>query len=72
VTVEPSEEATSEWSVDSPLGRFGADGAYMIVVAPDDQTAWVRRTPLAERFVVAVDDDASCGLTMRSSCGRCP
>lgn len=41
----------------SPLGPFGTDGAYLIVAAPDRLSAWVRRAPLAERFVVGVDEE---------------
>jgi hypothetical protein len=39
----------------SPLGRFGDDGAYLIVRSDDRRTAWVRRVPLAEHFLVSVD-----------------
>jgi hypothetical protein len=41
----------------SPLGRFGDDGAYLLVASKDGQSAWVRRIPLAERFTVGVDDE---------------
>ena len=41
----------------SPLGRFGEEGAYLIVAQPDRHGGWARRVPLAERFVVWVDDD---------------
>jgi hypothetical protein len=41
----------------SPLGRFGDDGAYLIVTQPDGHGAWTRRVPLAERFVVWIDDE---------------
>jgi len=41
----------------SPVGRFGDDGAYLIVVGRDGQSAHVRRVPLAEKFVVWVDDE---------------
>ena len=39
----------------SPLGSFGDDGAYLVVVRPDGRSGWVRRVPLAERFLVWVD-----------------
>ncbi len=41
----------------SPLGSFGQDGAYLIVADRDGESAWVRRAPIAERFLVAVDDE---------------
>jgi hypothetical protein len=41
----------------SPLGAFGDDGAYLIVARPDRSSGWARRVPLAERFVVGVDDE---------------
>lgn len=41
----------------SPLGSFGDDGAYLVVARPDGCSGWVRRVPLAERFVVWVDPE---------------
>jgi hypothetical protein len=43
----------------SPLAPFGHDGAYLIVARPDGNTASVRRVPLAERFVVWIDDEGT-------------
>ena len=43
----------------SPLGVFGDDGAYLIVVHPDRRSASVRRVPLAERFLVWVDEEGT-------------
>ena len=43
----------------SPLAPFGHDGAYLIVTRPDGNTASVRRVPLAERFVVWIDDEGT-------------
>lgn len=39
----------------SPPGRFGSDGAYLVVV-DGDRRATARRVPLHERFEVFVDD----------------
>jgi hypothetical protein len=39
------------------MGAFGGDGAYLVVARPDRKSGWVRRVPLAERFVVFVDDE---------------
>jgi hypothetical protein len=41
----------------SPIGVFGGDGAYLVVVRPDRRSGWARRVPLAEEFVVWVDGD---------------
>jgi hypothetical protein len=41
----------------SPLGKFGDDGAYLIVARADGHSGWARRVPLAERFVVWVDEE---------------
>lgn len=43
----------------SPLGDFGDDGAYLVVADPDELYGWVRRIPLAERFVISVTDEVS-------------
>ncbi|HTJ76786.1 MAG TPA: hypothetical protein VL337_15630 [Acidimicrobiales bacterium] len=43
----------------SPAGSFGDDGAYLIVAHLDGHSAWVRRVPLAERFVVWVDEEGT-------------
>lgn len=43
----------------SPLGTFGDDGAYLIVASSDGHSASVRRVPLAERFIVWVDDEGT-------------
>jgi hypothetical protein len=42
----------------SPIGRFGDDGAYL-VVHESGNTAAVRRVPLAEEFRVYVDDEGA-------------
>ena len=41
----------------SPISEFGDDGAYLIVVNGDAETAQVRRVPLAEQFRVFVDEE---------------
>jgi len=41
----------------SPMGRFGENGAYLIVAGDDGKTAWVRRVPVAEQFTVYVDEE---------------
>jgi hypothetical protein len=51
------ERSGAELRLTSPLGRFGDDGAYLIVESPDGHTGWVRRVPLAEQFRVYVDQE---------------
>jgi len=41
----------------SPLGEFGDDGAYLVVVDRERECLWSRRVPLAEQFRVFVDDE---------------
>jgi hypothetical protein len=41
----------------SPQGRFGDEGAYVVVVDRASRYAWVRRVPLVERFRVWVDEE---------------
>ncbi|MDP8927624.1 MAG: hypothetical protein M3O70_03360 [Actinomycetota bacterium] len=41
----------------SPSGRFGDDGAYLVVRPDASDRGWARRIPLPERFHVFVDDD---------------
>jgi hypothetical protein len=43
----------------SPIGPFGTEGAYLIVANPNESSGWVRRVPLAERFVVGLDDEGT-------------
>jgi len=43
----------------SPIGSFGAEGAYLVVAQPDHQFGWARRIPLAEEFVVSVDSEGT-------------
>jgi hypothetical protein len=57
VFLRPSTESDGSLVLTSPLGAFGQDGAYLIVVQPGGQRAWVRRAPLPERFVVGVDEE---------------
>jgi hypothetical protein len=59
VTVFLHPEVGSDGSLilTSPRGGFGDDGAYLIVARPDDRSAWVRRVPIEERFVVWRDDE---------------
>ena len=55
VLLRPDHGADGSLRLLSPPGPFGAEGAYLIVRAPDRTHGWVRRVPLPERFDVAVD-----------------
>ena len=41
----------------SPVGAFGDDGAYLIVVRRDRRGGWAKRVALSEEFVVFVDEE---------------
>jgi hypothetical protein len=58
IFLRPSTDSTGALVLTSPIGRFGDDGAYLIVRA-DAANAAVRRVPLAERFRVYVDDEGT-------------
>ena len=55
--LRPTVDGDGALRLTSPLARFGDDGAYLIVVRHDQETAWVRRIPLAEQFRVYVDEE---------------
>jgi hypothetical protein len=57
VFLRPEVRSDGALLLTSPTGEFGDDGAYLIVVRPDGHSGWVRRIPLAEQFVVWVDDE---------------
>jgi hypothetical protein len=57
VLLRPEVRSDGALILSSPLGPFGGDGAYLVVARPDRKSGWVRRVPLAERFVVFVDDE---------------
>jgi len=56
----------------SPLGAFGDNGAYLIVNGANGHTASVRRIPLAERFVVWVDDEGTLRADHALQLGQVP
>ncbi|MDQ6784691.1 MAG: hypothetical protein M3063_14895 [Actinomycetota bacterium] len=56
----------------SPLGTFGDNGAYLIVARKGGDSAWVRRIPLAEHFVVWVDDERILRADHALNLGRVP
>jgi hypothetical protein len=59
VFLRPDVRADGALLLTSPIGGFGDDGAYLIVAAPDGNSASVRRVGLAESFVVWVDDEGT-------------
>ena len=54
IFLAPSNGSHGALTLTSPIARFGDDGAYL-VVAEDDQRAWVRRAPIAEHFRLYLD-----------------
>jgi hypothetical protein len=57
VLLRPEVRSDGALILSSPLGRFGAEGAYLVVARPDRKSGWALRVPLAERFVVFVDNE---------------
>jgi hypothetical protein len=55
VFLRPSLAANGSLRLDSPPGRFGDDGAYLVVRDPGGDHAWVRKVPVTEQFRVYVD-----------------
>ena len=57
VLLRPEVRSDGALILSSPVGSFGSDGAYLVVARPDRKSGWARRVPLAERFVLFVDDE---------------
>ena len=53
VFLRPDSEPGGNLSLNSPLGHFGEDGAYLLVKKPSG--VWVRRAPIVERFNLYID-----------------
>ncbi len=53
----------------SPAGRFGAEGAYLVVRPTAGATGWARRVPLPETFILDVDAAADVRCDHRLSLG---
>ncbi len=57
VLLRPGLRSDGALILSSPAGPFGSEGAYLVVTQDDRASGWVLRVPLAERFVVFVDDE---------------
>jgi hypothetical protein len=57
VLLRPDATADGGFTLSSPPGRFGEDGAYLIVRPGARSQGWARRIPLPERFVLSTDGD---------------
>ena len=57
VLLRPEVRSDDALILSSPVGPFGTEGAYLVVARPDRKSGWAPRVPLAERFVVFVDDE---------------
>ena len=57
VFLRPDVTADGGLVLTSPSGRFGTDGAYLLVRPGAGTRGWARRIPLPERFELFTDDD---------------
>lgn len=57
VLLRPDVTAAGGLVLTSPAGRFGEDGAYLLVRPGGRSHGWARRVPLPERFALATDED---------------
>lgn len=67
VFLRPDVMADGALRLTSPQGRFGEDGAYLVVWPAGQDHGWARRVPLPERFDVFVDaaGDLRCDHQLR-------
>jgi hypothetical protein len=56
VFLRPSGDGAGGFLLTSPLGRFGDDGAYLVLERPSGDL-FARRIPIAERFHLYIDAD---------------
>jgi hypothetical protein len=56
VFLRPSSDGAGGFRLTSPLGRFGDDGAYLVLERPTEGL-FARRIPIAEQFHLYVDDE---------------
>jgi hypothetical protein len=56
VFLRPEVRADGALTLTSPIATFGSDGAYLVVAQPDRVSGWAKRIPLAEEFVISVDE----------------
>ena len=59
VFLRPEVRADGALVLRSPIGPFGEEGAYLVVSESDRASGWARRVPLAEEFVVSVDEEGT-------------
>lgn len=72
VFLRPEVRADGGLVLRSPVGPFGAVGAYLIVSEPNHTSGWVRRVPLSEQFVVRVDNEGKLRADHDLALGRIP
>ncbi len=70
VFLQARAEAGGRLVLSSGRGRFGDDGAYLLVRPDAGATGWARRVPLPERFDLAVDEDGMLRCDHRLDLGR--
>ncbi len=72
VFVRPEVRDDGALVLTSPLGTFGDNGAYLIVARTGGHSAWVWRVPLAEHFVLWIDDKRILRADHALNLGRIP
>ena len=68
----PEVSADGSLRLVSTAGEFGQDGCYLLLSAPDSQSAWVRRVPIVENFRVYVDAEGILRTDHDLRLGRIP
>jgi hypothetical protein len=43
--------------LESPEGKFGGPGAYLVLAKSDEKSGWARRVPIYERFIVGTAEE---------------
>lgn len=72
VLLRPEVRSDGALILSSPVGPFGTEGAYLVVARPDRKSGWALRVPLAERFVVFVDDEGTLRTDHELNLNRVP
>ncbi|UOY03287.1 hypothetical protein [Blastococcus sp. PRF04-17] len=72
VLLRPEVAADGALLLTSTQGRWGDEGAYLVVQPPGRSRGWARRTPVHERFRVFVDDEGVLRTDHRIDLWRLP
>jgi hypothetical protein len=72
VFLRPEHGSDGELVLVSPLGAFGEEGAYLVVAGLNENSGWVRRIPIEERFTVRVGNGGTLHTEHRLAFSRVP